>query len=475
MWSFSCRAGSLVVVLSCLAAAAGVNIVASSSGGAGGSVLQSVVAKGGYASEVFWYPTFQDSPATFGTNVVHDDITMLLADSQSRIDKRLVVAVDQRPTVGAIEPPEGTWSLEPGAEGVAVLSDDVLVAQGGVGTARAIFTTTDGDSKLAIVPFRSARAGTVLFKPFEEIAGTFRHGVSTNVIAHFAAANTNAISTYRFHRETSHGETGSSTWTFPNCFQLYEAGGVNTDAPNPRAVNETFFWPEVADALRCVSSWRGDWYAHRPFIAIAPHYGISVAHWRQTNTWVPWCVDRDAGIWMTNRLASTGHEDPGRVGTVADVSVHRFTEAFPTNILMRFLPQSRLAALSPSLLNSSLGMTASSHNTVHPEQLRPSGGPLASSHRTWRGYEVVGNVSQWLPRSYGGVDALTHNVHLWDSGHLSFFFINGVLVPVGTFTFANGGGNALMNDTIINRIAEIIVADSGGAETVGLIAVEELQ
>ena len=195
-----------------------------------------VSASGGYATEVFWYPTFQDSSATFGTNVVHDDITMLLADSQSRVDKRLVVAVDERPTVDAIEPPEGSWSLEPGAEGVAVLSDDVLVAQGGVGTARAIFTTTDGDSKLVVVPFRNAQAGTVLFKPSGEIAGTFRHGVSTNVIAHFSAANTNAISTYRFHRETSHGTNGVSTWTFPNCFQLYEAGGVNTDAPKARSV-----------------------------------------------------------------------------------------------------------------------------------------------------------------------------------------------------------------------------------------------
>ncbi len=435
-----------------------------------------VTAEGGYASEIFWYPTAVNAPAQIGTNVVLDDIMILLASGQSRIDKRLAVAVDERPTVYEIEPPSGTWTLEPGSETIAVLSNDVLVAQGGVGLARAIFTTDAGEAKSVDVGFAQPATGTVIKNPSAEIEGSWRAGVSTNVIAHFAAADTNIVSTYRYHRETAFGPNGVSTWTFPNSLQLYETGGTNSNAHDPRVANASFFWPEVADALRCVSSWRGDLYAHRPYIAVAPHYAISVVHWRQTNTWIPWCVDRDTDTWMTNRLAVTSNDDPGRVGSVADVSVHRFNDAFPTNILMRFLPQSHLETLSPSLLNSAIGMTASSHNTVHPAQLKPDNMPNSlQAHSAWTSYEVVWDHTRWLQREYGGVETLTHNTHLWDSGHLSFIWINGILVPVGTFTFANGGGNALLNDYIINRISEIVQADSAGAETVGIISTEELQ
>jgi hypothetical protein len=438
----------------------------------------SVAASGGYASDLFWYPTstaYPDYAASTNTFAL-DDIVVVLADPETRINRRLSVLVDERPTIYEIHPPEGAWSVAAGYETIATLSNDVLVAQGDVGVVRAVFTTDDGEAKEVAAPFTRPIANSVVAKPAVDVAGSWREAVSTNVIAMFSAVDTNAFSTYRFHRETTFGTNGVSTWTFPNSLQLYEADGVNTDAHDPRTVNNSFAWPSVADALRCVSSWRGDWYAHRPFIAVAPHYGISVTHWRQTNTWVPWCVDRDAGAWITNRLASTGHEDPGRVGAYGDVSVHRFTEAFPTNILMRFCRQTVLASASASMLNGAIGMTASSHNTVHPAQLQPPGAPPATGHKPWDAYEVVWDSARWLPRDYAGVEALVHNTHLWDSGHLSFFWLpNDVMIPVGTFTWATGGGNALMRDTLLDRVAEIIEADSMATETLTLITAEELQ
>lgn len=470
------------ILFSTLTAMAGAWLFTAGSLSTGPSIASldfEVFAKGGYASELFWYPSFVNSPATFGTNIVLNDVLVLRATGQSRIDKQLVVAVDDRPTTYELEPPQGEWSLAMPADGIAILSNDVLVAQGGVGTAQAIFTTSQGVARSVTVPFTQASSGTILKNPGAEIIGTWREAVSTNVIAHFAAADKSITSTYKYHRETTFGTNGVSTWTFPNCFQLYERGGTNSNAPDPRLANASFFWPEVADALRCVSSWRGDWYAHRPFIAVAPHYAISVAHWRQTNTWIPWCVDRATDTWMTNRLASTGNDDPGRVGTTVDISVHRFTEAFPSNILMRFLPSSRLTALSPSMLSGAIGMVACSHNTVHPIQLQPWrawGLPVSSlTHAPWDSYAAGYDADQWLPRDYLGIGSLVHNTHLWDSGHLSFFWVNGVLVPVGTFTFANGGANALMNPIIVSRLAEIISADSSGAETISLISTEELQ
>ena len=438
----------------------------------------SVAATGGYATEVFWYPMYTPYTVTGGTNVVDDDIYVTLASGSSKQDYLLGVEVDARPTVYAIEAPEVSWALDASSVALGSITNNVLASSGTSGVARIVANSPAGTKALRI-PIPKPQGGSVLLKPAADVAGTWRDAVSTNLIALFASADTNTVSAYRFHRETAFGTNGVSTWTYPNSLQLYEDAGANTDAHDPRETNKTFAIPALADALRCVSSWRGDWYAHRPFIAVAPHYGISVAHWRQTNTWVPWCVDRAADTWMTNRLSVTGHEDPGRIGVYGDVSVHRFETAFPSNILMRLMRQTELAKLSPSLLNGAIGITASSHNTVHPTQLQPwNVHGLAipgAGHLPWGNYETVFDTARWLPRDYAGIAALVHNTHLWDSGHLSAFWISDVLVPVGTFTYVNGGWNALLNDSLISGVAAIIEADSDGAETLGLISSEELQ
>lgn len=438
-----------------------------------------VIATGGYATDVFWYPISIPYTVTGGTNIIEDDIYVTLASGSSKQDYLLSVEVDARPTVYSIDPPQVAWSLDATSAALGSISNNVLASSGTTGLARVYATGAGGETKALRVPITKPQGGSVLLKPAADVAGTFRAAVSTNLIALFAAADTNAASRYRFHRETTFGTNGVSTWTFPNSLQLYQAGGVNTDAHDPRVSNKTFAIPALADALRCVSSWRGDWYAHRPFIAVAPHYGISVAHWRQTNTWVPWCLDRADDTWMTNRLSVTGHEDPGRIGVYGDVSVHRFETAFPSNILMRLMRPAELAKLSPSLLNGAMGLTASAHNTVHPAQLQPfkpynmSLPPVG--HAPWSSYEAVFNPARWLPRDYAGIASLVHNTHLWDSGHLSAFWVNDVLVPVGTFTYASGGWNALLNDSLITSVSAIVEADSDGAETIGLITSEELQ
>ena len=468
------------------------DVVLTPDAGAGGGTLDAsflsnlvVRTEGGYASDYFWVPSYVPHSVFGGTNFVVDDVIVRVADGATRQDYLLRPRVDERPTVHALAPLDVVWTLDEADARLGSIDGDVFRTLGVQGVANIRAEGSDGSVKHLKLPIPELAGGAVLRRPYADVPGTFRESVSQYIIDMF---DTNAVhashwSRYRFHRETAFGDLGSSDWSYPDIWQVFETDGLNTDAHDPRTVNHSFAEPALAKALLCRSSWRGDWFAHRPYIAIAPHYAISVSHWKQNNRSAPWCVDWENETWMTNVLdRTTGHEDPGRVGALADVSIHRFVYEFPTNIVMRFMRQSELRKVSPSMLVHCLGVTYSSHNTVHPTELRPwywSDQEFSvNKHENWSGgygYQAAFLPDLWLDtRDYKGIGTLVHNTHLWDSGHLSAFWINGVLVPVGTFTYVGGGGNSFLSDPLLDSIKAVVEADSGGAETIQFISSEEL-
>jgi hypothetical protein len=326
-----------------------------------------------------------------------------------------------------------------------------------------------------VIVFRAATS-QIIENPAKEIDGTWRRTVLTNVISKFVAAKVEATSRYQYHRDTPFGETGS-LWTHPNCFQLYETNGVNTDAHDPRSVNQTFFWPELADALLCQSSWRGDWYAHRPYIVIAPHYAVSAAHWNQNNSNVPFCTNRLTQAFMTNQLV-TNYAFSGMVGTVVDISVHKFRDAFPSNLIVNVVRQSVLTNQSPSMLSKSIGILLSSHNTVHPVSLTACNSNKEEPnslerHQEWDWVGVSWMEDDWMEGNYYDLGKMSHSTHMYDSGHGYFFWIKGKLVLVGSFSIPEGGSNSFMKDSTIDDINSIMSL-SGSDERMQELTIDDL-
>ena len=406
--------------------------------------------------------------------VAEGDIVSEYASSASIPDKRLFVATDARPLEGAQDAPGVTWT-QTGGSAVASLDGTRLRATGAPGLAYVRATDTGGVSRALSVPFAAPQTGTLLQFCVADATNTWRDAMDRFVHAKFAAVDTNAFHVYKYHRDTTFAEPGHSSWTAPDALQLYAGTRANWNDPDPRGVNAGFFDATLGDGLRCLSSPRGDWYAYRPYIAVAPHYILGVNHWtaKAGDTWTVFCTNRNPAAFLRVTFPRV---DRNRVLVVRDVSLHRTDTAIPQEICARFLRNRELAKLSPSYLYGATFVTVSTHNTVHPVPLtsRPLGATVERAE-PWDAF------SERYPIRFtfdpdGRLGSLYHDVHNWESGHPCFLWApNGRLALASTWTYAGGGYNAFFNDELIDAIRYAVEKDSGGAETILEWTKEDLQ
>jgi hypothetical protein len=439
-----------------------------------------VASAGGYASADFWWPiSYAIAAQSINTSTqVVGDVTMLRAAVPYVQNRRLEARVDQRPLQHELVVPSVTWSILSGT--VATLTNDVLEADGSDGIVLVQADAGDRGIRRAAIPCAPARGGDTLANPFGEISGTWRHAVSTNTLERFAGADTNAISPYQYCRNSSHGPQ-TTNW-FPNAYQLYGLAGTNDNAVLPTVANASFFWPELANALNCVTAWRGDWYAHAPYVIVSPHYAVGANHFSKSYTQTYWCFDRSTNDFRYVSWDPTAPTN-GKIGSVRDVSIHRFAAAMPSNMIARVVRGSVLATVSPSVLDRSVAIGHTSHNTVALFGISPaylnSRDPIPATHRAWTysfGASKQPGRSGWVAEIEAEIPAgAQHTTHLWDSGHPLFWWLNGSLVLAGSWTTALGGPNAFAADGLLDQLEAMIRQDSGGVEGLWFMTAEELQ
>lgn len=435
-----------------------------------------VATAGGYASPDFWWPCFYEMPAASvnGATQTVGDVTILVAENDYIMDRKLAACVDERPLNHALSVPSVGWSVVSGD--VATLDGDVLLAVGIPGMMVVNGDAGDRGTKRVSVPFAAARGGQVLLNPLGEVAGTWREAVATNVLHHFAIANTNVVSPYRFCRNSSHGP--QTTNYFPDAYQLYGSDGVNDDAVRPTIANSSFCWPELADALRCTTAWRGDWYADAPYVIVAPHYAVGANHFTKSYTQTYWCFDRESNDFRLVPWDTTAPKN-GKIGTVRDISIHRFETAMPSNMIARVVRGSLLKTVSASVLDRTPVIGHTCHNTVALFGISAATWEpvIPRLNRSWNEsfgasesrYPWVADIGQPTPQ--GAI----HRTHLWDSGHPLFWWVHGHLVLAGTWTTALGGSNVFAADTVLDQLDAAIRHDSGGTEGLYFLSEGDLQ
>ena len=442
---------------------------------AGGMPVDACI--GGYASPApFWYPVATDdgteelSPAL----VPDGDVMSSVAEVAKVPNKRLRIALDPREIeAGSGDVPTVEWE-QAGGTAVARLEGTLLRATGAPGLAYVRATDTGGVSRALAVPFAAPQTGSLLAWGVADLKGSWRDGVDRFVYSRFASVDTNACHVYRWCRDTVFGPSGSSTWTAPDALQLYLGTGSGAwDAHDPGRVNPVFFDAILADALRCFSTPRGDWYAHRPYVAIAPHYLLAVRHWSKKDGegWTRFCTNRTAQSFQRVTFPKPKDE---RVLEVRDVTVHRTDQALPADICARFLRNRELAKLSSSFFQGGTFVTVTTHNTVAPC-------PLVGA------MDGDGEAAPWtrfgerahLRFAYdpdGRLSSLHHLVHQYESGHPCFLWApNGRIALAGTWTYSAGGSNAFFDEELIDEIKRAVEEDSGGTESIQEWTAEDLR
>jgi len=420
---------------------------------------------GGYASPDYWWITYSDIYAD-KTNTLErlGDIFILFASGSSIYDKRLEVEVNARMLDNALTPPDVTWSIVASSVPV-VLDGDVVQAPLQEGAVTVEADAGERGIKRQAIVFAETRERTVLQNPAAEDDSTFRHELTFSLAQKLNSAPNDRISHYQYCRNADKD--------FLDAFQLYGTNGANDDAVLPTVANRTFFDKGIGDQLRCVTAWRGDHYAHAPYVVIAPHYAVGAAHFAKSYTRTWWCFDRDTDDFRYADWDPAAGKN-GVIGTVRDVSIHRFAEAMPQSMIVHVMRNSEIKKLSPSVFSRTMVLGHTCHNTVAPYGIMPGENVLHQSvtHTDWH----EGFRASWDNVRFGKwimpdeVTALLpgtcHTPHLWDSGHPIFWVMptEDTLVLAGTWTTAYGGSNAFASEALLDAIETIIRADSGGAE-----------
>lgn len=434
---------------------------------------------GGYASPApFWYPVAVDEGSgEIAPALVPDGDVMSSFAEVARIpNKRLRIALDPRAIEegGSADVPPATWEQTGGA-GVAALDGTLLRATGAPGLAYVRATDTNGVSRSLSVAFAAPQTGARIAWGLADATNTWRDAVDRFVYGKFAAIDTNANHVYRWCRDTVFGPSGSSTWTAPDALQLYLGTGSGAwDAHDPGRVNPVFFDAILADALRCFSTPRGDWYAHRPYVAIAPHYLLAVRHWSKKDGegWTRFCTNRTAQSFQRVTFPKPKDE---RVLEVRDVTVHRTDQALPADICARFLRNRELAKLSPSYFQGGTFVTVTTHGTVAPLPLVGSSSEGAGEPAPWHAF-AERHPFRFAYDPDGRLASLHHLVHMYESGHPCFLWApNGRIALAGTWTYSASGPNAFFDEELIDAIKAAVEEDSGGAETIREWTKEDLQ
>lgn len=445
------------------------------------AAVSNVVEKisGGYASDYFWWPDSRlESTEISGITLVpHGDVRYSVYGESQMSSRRLFAEVDKRPLEEVLSQPDVTWSIVHGHG--ATLDGDLLSPPPQESLVVVEAATSEHGTKRLSIPFFSVATGTIVANPAAELDGTWRHSIATNIAAKFLSADMGATSVYQYCRATPFGD--QVPHDYPNSLQLYETDGANTDKVLPNKVNATFFWPELADKLRCITAWRGDWYAHAPYIAVAPHYAIGAKHFSKSYTQAYWCTNRITESFTYIPWSTTTPRKNGVISGIMDISVHRISEEheFPSEMIVKMLPQTVLRQVSPSVLDGTLAIGHTSHNTVSLFylSLRRPGRDANLDIRDWNGgyfYAVPYNRATWMGFQTFP-EGTQHNTHLWDSGHPLFTWINGNLVLLTTWTYVDEGLNKFLSTQVLDRLDSIIREDSGGTEGLSFLTLEDIQ
>lgn len=422
--------------------------------------------RGGYATSNFWYVTASPVYDVSGADRAVGDVVVSYAESLRWPSYSLSAEPESRVLLGdgSDEPtflPAGRWKIVSGAE-YATLSNNVVLPTKVPGVAVVAYVPeNDSEPERRIsLPFNPSGTGSVVRGPLSENPESARGRWMASIRSLFLGSLSTPETRYRWHGDTVYDASGNSSWSVRNSLQLYKAD----DTQDPRTRNTGFFSPELGRLLMCQSSWRSDRDAHKPYIAVSPHYCISVKHWSQDNSSAVWCTNRTNAKFASFRFDSQPNNRSCRIGSVRDVSIHRMKDAFPESILCHFMRNEELAKVSPSYLNYGVAVTLTSHNTVHPTVVRP--GNLARYGRyeepsPWTSF--VSDQSGFLS-GYEDLEPLAHATHIHESGHGVYWYVDGKLILCGTFTYASGGPNAFHDGDLLDAINAAILKDSGGAE-----------
>ena len=401
-----------------------------------------------WATNTYAYITW--SPETSPAQVVEEDwldARRLVQRSAGVLSSRLHAWRERRDEEFIVEEISGDWELVSGGQ-YATLSNGVLYATGTTGTVAVRFSGA-GQSLPALVPMDYTLPGSTVIAPCAEqhlSNAVWRAVASMYTAAMFTNAPTVPASSYR------HGRGGEPDYycEIPDSLQLY----TTAENRNPLTVNPDFFDADLAGLLRCQSVGRTDFYTGsdtRPALFISPHIAICAAHY--TPREATFCLDRAAPSFRRYAFRQlTGA--PGLPGDLGDLRVLWSDEAFPTNLLPRFIRAERLRELSPSLYAAGIGLYQSQHGTVHPcivWPLRDTGG-WAAIHPGFDGVlaPLYGRNDTWS----GPLTPYQHIVHGGDSGHAVFLRWHYaaesrfVLVPIGLYHTATGSGESLLSTAV---------------------------
>lgn len=161
--------------------------------------------------------------------------------------------------------------------------------------------------------------------------------------------------------------------------------------PNHSFVNE-----DLANAMRPWALNQGPWYGFGLACIIAPHYAIASSHY--TKNFYVWCESRtggeivdgkDTGKFFYRCPAPNSATGTGNHGVIAaldsDLSVIYFQEAFPSNMIQKFVNPVMWRSISGSRLHGALGIAMTGHNTVFPvEMTQDIFGSHDNNHGGWK-------------------------------------------------------------------------------------------
>ena len=377
-----------------------------------------------YADPAPWRLSLAMLPADTATSTyvatnAGSDVGAEMRRAATYSDAQLFVETDDRPPPYSYAAPTGTWSIVSDPAGAASGISAGGLLSSSMSTSGAVVVRYDagdaGSRTLNVWMSQSSRAAAT--GRLAEIPGTFRHACQTNLLARLAAVDPDGP---RSRYGLQYAGTNTDHVALHDILDALSPYNDLGDAlAAPTAINPDFFWPELADALRCESVGRSDhpnWWTYAPVLAIAPHFAVTAAHWNFAPT-AKFCASREgSGTFVTCRPLQRWIK-PG-----TDLALIQYRDEIPAGCIARLCPSNTLARLSPSLFSKAVGVTSSQHDTVHPFVV---GG---------------GNRQDWMVAGYEAATNAIHYVHGGDSGHVyGIVTPRAQFIPFGCFHTAGGG------------------------------------
>lgn len=271
-------------------------------------------------------------------------------------------------------------------------------------------------------------------------------------------------------------------------WNMQTSSGQTAGSPTtPKCVNTGFFWPALHDNLRCFStscheSARNWTMWNIPYMVVSPHYVLTAYHYGwdsragkptfQTSTW----GNTFTQVTVTEmvNLGMVLHDNGGST----DIRLIRVEPGLPQEICAKFATYETLERLSKSNFDYSIGLTLTSHQTVHP----------VCAHTTYTSYSwerepnESSRVETYLDKQIQTMttDLLArheHPCHMYESGS-PVFLVNpdGKVVPLFGFHWASNGSGSGAPPYMgsLSVLDNMIRGDSGNTEHLQFWSFEDL-